>query len=149
MMFIISLALLFILKLKFPTNKHITGTLRNRYVGQAMHNFRKVETLWRKKHKTVCDIEFLEICCNSNNAPIILRIKGYKCHLQRTSHVRELQCKLLENELSSKCRHVKKLQRTLTTVQTSISIIDFSAVKLWLNSELLKLVCKIKHTHEK
>ena len=144
MMFVTSLALLFILKSRFPSNKPITGTLRNKYGGQAVINFSKVETLWRKKNKTVCDTEFLKICYNSNTAPKCLRVKVYKRHLQHTSHVRELQQKLLEKELSSKCRHLEKLQRSLTealtTLPATISIIDFSTLKLWLNNKQLRVV---------
>ena len=41
MMFIISLAFLFILKLRFPSNRPITGTRRRKYGGQAVHNLRE------------------------------------------------------------------------------------------------------------
>ena len=113
MMFITSLVLLFILKLRFPSNRQITGTLRSKYGGQAVHNFRRVKTFWRKRDKALGDMNYLKICYNSNSTPKFLRIKLYKRHLQRTSHVRELQRKLLERETSSKSRHLQELQHKL------------------------------------
>ena len=48
---------------------------------------------------------------------------------------------------------MKKLQHTLTEaltiLQATISIIDLSALKLWLNNKQIKVVRKTKLTHEK
>ena len=132
-MFITSLVLLFILELRFPSNESITATLRNKYGQQTVHTFRKLETLWRKRDKTLCDIEFLKICYNSNITPKFLRIKVYR-YLQSTSHVGNLQHRLLEAELQSKGKHLKELQNTLEntliTLQSSLSLVDFNALKL-------------------
>ena len=120
MTFITSLVLLFILKLRFPSNRPITGTLRSKYGGQAVHNFRRVETLWRKREEALCDMDYLKICYNSNSAPKFLHIKLYKRHLQRTSRVRELQRKLLEREMLSKGRHLQELQHKLTNALSTL-----------------------------
>ena len=124
MMIIISLALIFILKLRFPSNRPIAGTLRSKYGGQAVHNFRRVETLWRKRDEALCDMIYMKICYNRNSTPKFLRIKLYKRNLQRTLHVRELQRRLLERKKSSTGNHLQELQHTLTnalsTLQASI-----------------------------
>ena len=102
-MFILALCFI-ILKFRFPSNKPITGTIRNKYGEQAVHNFRKLETLWRKRDKTLCNIDF-NICYYSNITPKFLGIKVYRHHLQSTSRVRDLERKLLETEQSSKGKH--------------------------------------------
>ena len=152
-MFIISLVLLFILKLRFPSNRPIAGTIRNKYGPQALQSFRRVENVWRKRDKTMCDIDFLKICYNSNTIPKFLRIKVYKKHLQRTTHVNTLQRKLLEDELSCKGKHLEALERqlsdTLAQLQSHIGKVDFSALKLWLVRKQKRVVNKIKQIHEK
>ena len=86
-----------------------------------MHNFRKGETLWRKKKdKTLYDIEFLKICYNSNITPKLLCIKVYKHHLQRIPLVRNLQRKHLDAELQSKGDNLKELQNKLTNALTTL-----------------------------
>ena len=152
-MFIISLVLLFILKLRFPSTQPIAGTIRNKYGTQALQSFRKVENIWRKRDKTMCDIDFLKICYNSNTIPKFLRIKVYKRHLQHTTHVNALQRKLLEDELTFKGKHLEALERelsdTLAQLQSHIGKIDFSALKLWLIRKQNRVVNKIKQIHEK
>ena len=112
-MFIISLVLLFILKLRFPSNQPIAGTIRNKYGPQALQSFRRVENVWRKRDKIMCDIDFLKICYNSNPIPNFLHIQVYKKHLQRTTHVNTLQRRLVEDELSCKGKHLEALERPI------------------------------------
>ena len=81
-----------------------------------------------------------------------LRIKVYKRHLQRTTHVKALQRKPLEDELTFKSKHLATLEQelsdTLTQLQSHTSKIDFSALKLWLTRKQFRVVAKIKLTHE-
>ena len=55
--------------------------------------------------------------------------------------------------MSAKGNHLQKLQHTLTnalsTLQASISTIDFRALKLWLSRKQIKVADKMKRTHEK
>ena len=97
MVFIISLALLFILKSGFSSNKLITGTLRYKCGGQAVRNFRKVETLWRNKEKTVCDIEYLKIRYSSNNCS-----KIPPCKSLQTSSPAHITCPGITTETTRK-----------------------------------------------
>ena len=87
-----------------------------------------METLWCKRDKTLCDIEFLKICYKSNTTPKFLRKKVYKYHLQSTSHVRNLKQTILETELRSKGKNLKKLQKKLTNALTTLQSY-FSALK--------------------
>ena len=108
------LVLLLILKLRLPSNRPIAGTIRDKYGGQALHSFRKVENVWSKRDNTICYIDFLKIYYNSDTIPKFLRIEVYKRHLQRTTHVNALQRKLLKDELTFKNKHLEVLERELS-----------------------------------
>ena len=66
MFFCAALVLLFIIKLRFPKGKNIHHITETRYGRPLLNLFRKFENLDFKIRKTLCDIEFLEVCLENN-----------------------------------------------------------------------------------
>ena len=78
MIFIVSLVLLFILKIRFPSNQPIANIIKARYGAPALQAFRRLESELRKRDKLQCDIDYLQTCLHYRATPKFLRIKLYK-----------------------------------------------------------------------
>ena len=95
----------------------------------------------------MCDITFWR---SATIGTIPKFLKVYK-HLQRTMHINAAPRKLLEKTF--KGQHLValegKLSDPLNKLQAHTSQLDFSALKLWLTRNQLRVVNKIKQTHKK
>ena len=65
MSLIISLVVLFVMKIRFFPGKSIANIITKRYERQHLNLFRNCENTDYKLRKTKCDLEFLETCYNN------------------------------------------------------------------------------------
>lgn len=84
MMFVWTLVLLFILKIRYPRNQPISNTIKNKYGEPGLKCFRNLENIWRKRDKLVCDIKYLEWCYVYETIPKFLKIKLYRRLLENS-----------------------------------------------------------------
>lgn len=68
-MFITSLVIFFILKLRFPKNKSIATIIQQRYGEQVLKLYRNCEKTDFKLKKTEEDISFLQTCIENKLTP--------------------------------------------------------------------------------
>jgi len=152
-MFIITVVLLFLIKIRFPKNQPISHILRNRYGVPLLKNFRTLENTRRKFDKAICDIEFLQSCLAYEVTPKFLRIKLYRRSLQTSRLCKSWQIKLLRKEISTKQRASRALQNkiddVLEKIKTTVSAIDFSCLKLWIDRKQRTFIERTKTVHEK
>ena len=76
-MFITTLVLLFIFKLRFPVGTPVTTILFRRYGRSTLNIFRRKERISRKLEHNKCDLEFLMKCKSYNILPKFLYFKLY------------------------------------------------------------------------
>ena len=149
----ITIVFLFLLRIRFPRNKPIVDIIRNRYGGATVKCFREVETTWRKRDKVKCDVEYLQACYGYNAIPKFLRIKLYRRTLERSGDCITWQKKLLHKEITYKQKDLQRLETKLSgqlnVLKALMSIIDFSALKLWLTRKQNNVNKKTKNVHEK
>ena len=72
---VISLALLFIIRIRFPADKSIAHILRSRYGNALVKEVSKLEKIDYKLRKCRLDIVFLETCLNNNIIPTFLSFR--------------------------------------------------------------------------
>ena len=75
---IVSLVILFILKLRFPRNRPLSDIIVNRYGRPTLQNFRKYESRSYKLRKAEADRTFLILCKSYNVVPRFMKFKLYK-----------------------------------------------------------------------
>ena len=71
-MYFITIALLFLLKLRFPPHRSLTTTILNRYGRDGLRLYRQHEKLDYKLRKAKADLDFLLTCQTHNLKPKFL-----------------------------------------------------------------------------
>ena len=84
MMFAFGLALLFILRLRFPQRTPISTIIRQRYGGLVLRKFREYEKIDLKVKKLQCDLEFLDHCNIHGLTPKFVRLRLYRNEIRKT-----------------------------------------------------------------
>ena len=149
MFFCAALVILMIIKFRFPKGKTIHQVIERRY-GRPLHNlFRKLENFDLKIRKSLCDIEFLNVCLENELTPKFLNFKLYRKDLRNTS---QFQQKLLDNELFDKTKKLKKLRsdfkNCIDQLKSLVSFLDFSHLLNFIrnvNDKKIKKIKKIKN----
>ena len=153
MIFIASLVLLLIIKLRFPKGKSIHRVIQERYGRPLLTLFRRCELFDLKIRKTECDIEFLKVCQENNLTPKFVNFKLYKKNIRSTCHFRQFQNKLINNELSEKEKNLKKLRsenkNLVNKLRNSISYLDANHLFTFINNINDKKITKVKNVHYK
>ena len=130
MFFCAALVLLFIIKIRFPKGKNIHHIIETRYGRPLLNLFRKFENLNFKIRKTLCDIEFLEVCLENNLTPKFVNFKLYRKDIRHSKQSTKFQTSLMNNELSEKKRKLKSLQNfhssCFNQLKTLVSVFDFN-----------------------
>lgn len=152
-MFLATLVLLFILKIRFPRNLPITRTIQNKYGVPAVQIFRRCENIWKRRDKISCDIKYLEACLGYEVIPKFLRIRLYRKVLENSSMCKSWQMKLLRDEIKFKNRQLQQrtseLNTALDTMKTFMSAIDFSCIRLWLTRKQQQCIKQVNNRHQK
>ena len=101
---ILTLVLLFLIKIRFPKIKGFIEVLKDRYGLDSVRNYRKLERIDLKLKKASLDLEFLETCKKYETIPKFLYFKTYNRKFNSTLLYKSFQFKLLDFEINSKVR---------------------------------------------
>ena len=144
MLKVISLALLFLVRLRFPVDKSIAYVLRSRYGNTVVKDIRKFEKIDFALRKCKLDPLFLEACLENQVIPKFLNFRVSKLHLKTSRAYHACQLKLLREEISFQQSRMKSLEKDFITrkrkLRGTLGIIDYTHVCcLFLNKNDKKL----------
>lgn len=129
MFFIVSLVLLFIIKIRFPRHKSIAEVITERYGRPVLQLYRCLERQDYKKRKVQCDTHFLKCCLSQNLIPNFLKFKLPNRNLRQSSTYRNCQRDLLRCEIRHKSRALvsctNRVEQLKIQLKTVLSWIDF------------------------
>ena len=152
-MMIAALVILFLLKVRFPKGKSIKNVITRRYGPQVLNIFRKYEKTTFKLKKNLADLEFLNKCKIYNVIPKFLYFKLYKSTLLNSKLYKKWQHKLLNYEIDSKQKQIKKLSdlssKHWNQLKQSTSYIDSLYLKNLVYKSTTNSILKVRKTHDK
>ena len=129
---VISIVLLFLVRLRFLSNLSTIQVIRNRYGNDTVKLVRQFEKLDYKHRKILLDLNFLENCINNNVTPKFLQFRLANKDLRSSSTYRQFQQKLLKQEIINKKRRFKLVEKNLLSVKNELMFklkwIDFHHV---------------------
>ena len=102
MLKVIYLALLFLIRLRFPLDKSITYVLRSRYGNLVVKELRKFEKVDYSLRECKLDLTFLLACLQNNIIPKFLNFRVSNSYLKSSRAYHACQIKLLKEEISLK-----------------------------------------------
>ena len=150
-MFPIALAILFILKLRFPRSRPITDTITRRYGRCTLQLFRKIEKCIFKVKKTEEDLKFLNTCYEYRTIPNFIKFKVYTKRFHNTRTYHSWQFKLLDFELRSQTRRknilVSQLSDLRNELRNKVSFLDFKCLTCVLDSNVEKKLVDVRLIH--
>ena len=145
--------ILFILKLKFPSNRPISNIITQRYGHNTLLLFRKWEREHLKHEKAKCQLIFLNKCKTYNTFPKFLYFKLYNKNLHNSDLYKKFQHKLLTNEIALKKRNINRLEKVcfgyLSELKKRFSFLDFYYLKFFVNKTCSITISKIKQIHKR
>ena len=138
MLKVISLALLFLVRLRFPVDKSIAYVLQSRYENTVVKDIRKFEKIDFALRKCKLDPPFLEACLENLVIPKFLNFRVSNLHLKTSRAYHACQLKLLREEISFKRSRMKTLEKNFNSrkrkLRGTLGIIDYKHVYfLFLN----------------
>lgn len=137
-MFIISLILVFIIKLRFPPHKSIREIILGRYSNEVLQIFRQCERTDIKLRKCKCDIEFIDTCITNKLVPKFIQFKLYSRRLQSEHLYRKFQKNLLFHELKNRKEDYDRLvndrAHIYNRLKVMMSTIDFNHICNYIES---------------
>ena len=144
MLKVISLALLFLVRLRFPVDKSIAYVLRSRYGNTVVKDSGKFEKIDYALRKCKLDLLFSEACLENQVIPKFLNFRVNNLHLKTSRAYHACQLKLLREEISLKRSRMKSLEKDFNTrkrnLRGTLGIIDYTHVCcLFLNKNDRKL----------
>ena len=152
-LFIATLVLSFILKVRFPKGNSIASIIRQRYDEQALYKFRQYEKHSKRLIKNRADQRFLHACKAYDTIPKFLRFKLYKESLYSTDTYRDYQRTLLDNEIEDKAKQEKIIIRDIegatTSLSATLSYIDMRCISLRTSTNNSKYKESIEKVHER
>ena len=152
-MFITSLVLLFLLRVRFSGNKSIGSIVFSRYGPETHQIFRSMEKNSRKLNKNKCDLEFLHTCAAYNVIPKFLRIKLYRRNLENGEKHQEYLRYRLEAEINCKKRFIQRLQIALEddkhSLKGRVSWLDFACLNLSNSRRQNNIDVKTRSIHDR
>ena len=111
MLKVISLVLLFMIRIRFRGDKSIAYILRSRYGNTLVKEVRRFEKIDYKLRKCMLDIVFLEKCLENKIIPKFLNFHISNLHLKTSGTYHSCQRKLLREEISVKKSIVKAFEK--------------------------------------
>ena len=128
MLKVISLALLFLIRLRFPLDKSITYVLRSRSGNLVVKELRKFETVDYSLRKFKLDLTFLPACLQNNTIPKFFNFRVSNSYLKssRAYHACQInQIKLLKEEISLKKSRIRTLEKDLNNRKEKLRNIGY------------------------
>ena len=144
MLKVISLALLILVRLRFPVDKSIAYFLRSRYGNTVTKDIRKFEDIDFVLRNCKFDLLFLEACLENQVIPKFLNFGISSLHLKTSHAYYSCQLKLLPEEITLKRSRMKTLEKDFNTrkrkLRGTLGAIDYTSVCcLFLNKNDKKL----------
>ena len=125
---VLSLVFLFIVHLKFPSQKSVAEVIRKRCNDNIVKQICKFEKLDYKIRKNEADLEFLTSCQHNQLTPKFLKFKVASSNLRYSKTYRQCQRQLLKQEIKDKtniiCKQKKEFNSLKMTIKSKVSIID-------------------------
>ena len=151
-MFVVSIILLFILKIKYA-RKPVIHTLLRHYGVQGVTVFRRLEDFDFKLKKTSADLEFL-LCCSLNKlTPKFLKFKISLSRFHGDSNYRNYQFQLLQKEIDSKRNRLQELrnlyQDSYFQLKEISSVLDFNHFILKIKERNDLRISKVQQVHNR
>ena len=115
MLKVISLALLFLVRLRFPVDKFVACVLRSKYGNTVIKDIRKFEKIDFALRNCKLDLLFLETCLENQIIPKFLNFRVSNLHLKTSRACHACQLKLLRQEISFKRSRMKTLENDFNT----------------------------------
>ena len=139
MIYVVSLVLLFLLRIRFPRNQPIVHIIHRRHGVQAVKCFRALEKTITRANKLARDINYLRACLCYEVVPKFLRIKLYRRTLERSPNCKAWQMNLLKKEIQRQDRELSRKSVELSRIKAQfagiVGSLDSSCVNLWLNNK--------------
>ena len=151
-MFFATLALLFILRLRFPTSKSTVYILRQRYNDDVLQKYRRYEKLNKRLCKNDLDQQFLHSCKAHGIIPRFLHFKAYKKKIYCTTLYKECLVNLLDYEIIDKQRDHQRIQNDFNIAEDdlrqSISRLDMKCIFLRNTNNNRKYKQTVERVHQ-
>ena len=132
MLKVISLALLFLIRIRFPWGKSITHILRSRYGNIVVKEIRKFEKIDYSLRKSKLDVSFLNQCLEKSIIPTFLHFRVSNSYLKPSNAYTSCQIRLLKEEISLKQQKIITLEKEFNNkklkLRNTLGIIDFTHV---------------------
>ena len=132
MLKVISLALLFLIWLRFLLDKSITHILRSRYGNLVVKELQKFEKIDYSLQKCKLDLKFLIVCVHNNIIPKFLNLRVSNSYLKSSPVYHACQIKLLKEEISFKKSRIRTLEKDFNNrkekLRATLGIIDYTHV---------------------
>ena len=147
MSLIISLVVLFIMKIRFFPEKSIANIITKIYGRQHLNLFRKCENTDYNLRKTKCDLEFLETCYNNGLLPKFFIFRLFTTRYSSSHLYREFKRKLLEKEIKFKKSQVRVFKNN--QFKYSSSFIDLPNFHSFISKANVVTFFSAQQTHSK
>ena len=148
---VLSLAFLFIVRLKFPLDKSIANLIRSRYNDKAVKLIRRFEKLDFKLRKNEADLDFLQSCQQNHLRPKFLNFKVASSSLHFSRTYKQCQLQLLKQKIKEKVSIISKQKKEVIDlkkcIKNNLSIIDFAHICCLFLVGYCKKITKVKETH--
>ena len=148
---VLSLAFLFIVRLKFPLDKSIANLIRSRYNDKAVKLIRRFEKLDFKLRKNEADLDFLQSCQQNHLRPKFLNFKVASSSLHFSRTYKKCQLQLLKQKIKEKVSIISKQKKEVVDlkkcIKNKLSIIDFAHICCLFLVGNYKKITKVKETH--
>ena len=115
MLKVISLALMFLIRLRFPLDKSIRYFLRSRYGNLVVKEFWRFEKVDYSLQKCKLDLTFLLECLQNNIIKKFLNLSVSNLYLKSSRAFHACQIKLPKQEISLKNQELEDWRKISTT----------------------------------
>ena len=120
---ILSLVLLFIIRIRYLANKLFNAVIKKRYGSEIVALIRRWERLGIKYEKAILDKDFQERSRDNNLTPHFLRFKLLRRNGRNLQVYKTAQRNLLNNEIKDKIRIIKFLERQYKSIFSQLKLI--------------------------
>ena len=135
MLKVISLALMFLIRLRFPLDKSIRYVLRSRYGNLVVKEFRRFEKVDYSLQKCKLDLTFLLECLQNNIIKKFLNLSVSNSYLKSSRAFHACQINILKQEISLKKSRIRRLEKDFNNrkgkLRETLGIIDFLTLSVY------------------
>ena len=150
---VLSLVFLFILRLRFPSDKSIANVVGSCYNDKIVKLTRRFEQLDFKIRKNEADLDFLQLCQQNNLIPKFLNFKVASSSLRFSRTQKHSQRQLLKQVIKEKISIISYQKKQLTDlkklIKNKLSIIEFALLCCLFLVSKDKKITKVKEAHSK